>query len=174
MHEEREEVILVNPFDEAIGFLDKIKAHKTGVLHRAVSVFVFHSDGRLLLQRRAAGKYHSGGLWSNTCCTHPRPGESVHAAARRRLLEEMGMKMKLSEVHSFIYRTELSNGLIEHEFDHVFIGTTEATPVPNASEVAEWKWIWPQELLEDMQNHPANYTYWLGICIREVLRSGKV
>ncbi len=167
-----DEVIVVNRQDEPIGFLDKLEAHKVGVLHRALSVFIFHPDGRLLLQRRAAGKYHSGGLWSNTCCTHPQPGESVLRAGSRRLLEEMGIKARLSEAHSFIYRTELPNGLIEHEFDHVLVGTSKAHPSPDPEEVSEWKWIEPQELLQDMQEKPEKYTYWLTVCINEVLRSG--
>ena len=135
-----EQVILVDEKDKEIGLEEKIKAHKEGKLHRAFSVFVFNQKGEMLLQRRALTKYHSGGLWTNTCCSHPRKGEDVDKAASRRLKEEMGFSCGLKEVFSFIYKTGFDNGLMEHEFDHVFVGAYESEPKINPEEVAEYKW----------------------------------
>ena len=160
-----EQVILVDGDDRAIGQMEKLAVHREGLLHRAFSVFVFDGDGRLLLQRRASGKYHSPGLWSNTCCGHPRPGEETRAAARRRLVEEMGLRCELTYVHSFIYRAELGNGLWEHELDHVFVGTTRNEPSPHPDEVAEWRAV-PRAALEaELVNAPDAFTVWFPQCV---------
>src|SRR5687768_6652445 len=137
-----ERVILVDGLDREIGSEEKLRAHRTGVLHRAFSVFVFDAHDRVLLQRRADGKYHSGGLWSNTCCGHPRPGESIESAALRRLRAEMGiLECKVRRVSSFLYRTAVGNGLVEHEVDHVVIGEWNGEPAPDPTEVSEWRWV---------------------------------
>src|SRR5215468_430433 len=115
-----EQVILVNELDEEIGTMEKLSAHEQGVLHRAISVFIFNEKGEMLLQQRASRKYHSGGLWTNACCSHPHPGEATHAAALRRLKEEMGFETSLKKAFDFVYKTSFDNGLTEHEFDHVF------------------------------------------------------
>lgn len=161
VREGREAVILVDEANRAIGEMEKLAAHKAGRLHRAFSVFVFHPDGRLMLQQRARGKYHSGGLWSNTCCSHPRPGESVLAAAKRRLREEMGFSCELRETHAFVYRAELGNGLVEHECDHILVGTAEVEPVLDRTEAEAWRWVNPDELMQDLKERPERYTYWL-------------
>jgi|ERR1041384_1817785 isopentenyl-diphosphate Delta-isomerase len=158
-----ERVVLVNEQDDVIGTEDKTKAHIRGVLHRAFSVFVLNTTGQLLLQQRAITKYHSRGLWSNTCCGHPRPGETIEGASRRRLREEMGFDSDLNELFHFVYRTELEDGLIEHEYDHVLLGSFEGTPKPNPNEVAEWKWADLTTLRTDLKAHPEEYTYWFRI-----------
>ena len=134
-------VILVNEQDEEIGVCEKLKAHLDGTLHRAFSVFIFNDAGDLLLQQRHPGKYHSGGLWSNTCCSHPRPGEMVEDAAHRRLQEEMGMACDLHRLFGFIYHSQLGSNLYEHEYDHVFIGKHNGTPTPDSNEVASWRCV---------------------------------
>src|SRR5437660_813812 len=131
----RENVILVNEKDEMIGIEEKITAHSVGALHRAFSIFVFNSHGELLIQKRASTKYHSKGLWSNTCCGHPRLTESIEEASRRRLREEMGFDCDVKEVFNFIYRTNVDNNLIEHEYDHVLVGRFDGVPKPNRDEV---------------------------------------
>ena len=131
-----QEVILVNKNDEEIGTMEKMEAHVQGMLHRAFSVLIFNSNGQLLIHRRAFGKYHSEGLWTNTCCSHPLPGETIVEAANRRLVEEMGMKTSLSPLFSFIYRAELENNLVEHELDHVLIGFTDEQPLINPTKCA--------------------------------------
>lgn len=164
----REEVVLVNEHDEEIGIQEKIAAHLTGTLHRAFSVFVFNSSGELLLQQRTSTKYHSRGLWSNTCCGHPRPNETIEMASRRRLNEEMGIDSKLTRLFDFVYRTELEDGLIEHEYDHVLIGHFDGVPTPNCDEVAEWKWIDLAAIRTDMAEHPFRYTYWFRISLDRI------
>ncbi|HZG53959.1 MAG TPA: isopentenyl-diphosphate Delta-isomerase [Pyrinomonadaceae bacterium] len=156
-----EQVILVDEHDRELGAAEKLSAHAAGRLHRAFSIFVFNSAGRLLLQRRAKGKYHSGGLWSNTCCGHPRPEESTPAAARRRLREEMNFDCELSAAFEFLYRAEFANELIEHEYDHVFVGEFDGAFTPEESEVEEWKWTTTDELRRDLRERPEEYTYWL-------------
>jgi isopentenyl-diphosphate delta-isomerase len=157
-----EKVILVDEGDNAVGEAEKMQAHREGLLHRAFSVFLFDEKGNMLLQRRAMSKYHSPGLWTNTCCSHPRPGEDTIAAAQRRLKEEMGIEnCTLKEQFSFVYRTNFPDGLIEHEFDHVFTGTFDGDPTPNSSEVMEWKWIRMDELKTDILVNPERYTYWI-------------
>jgi isopentenyl-diphosphate delta-isomerase len=156
-----ERVILVDEQDRELGAAEKLAAHVAGRLHRAFSIFVFNSAGQLLLQRRAKAKYHSGGLWSNTCCGHPRPGESTPDAARRRLREEMNIDCELRAAFEFLYRAEFANELIEHEYDHVFVGEFDGAFVAEESEVEAWKWTTPDELRRDMRARPGDYTYWL-------------
>ncbi|MDA0728472.1 MAG: isopentenyl-diphosphate Delta-isomerase [Bacteroidetes bacterium] len=164
-----EYVILVDPEDRPLGTMEKMEAHRKGVLHRAFSVFVFNSQGELLLHRRALDKYHSGGLWTNTCCSHPRPEESIVDAAQRRLVEEMGMNCHLEPRFSFVYRADLDHGMIEHELDHVLVGYSDVPPEPNASEVCETKYMPVDEVVNDMAKHPDRYTAWFQICLPEVL-----
>ena len=155
-----EKVILVNEKDEPVGAMEKLEAHRKGLLHRAFSILIYNSRGQLLLQRRATHKYHSQGLWSNTCCSHPRPGESVTAAAARRLMEEMGIEADLSVAGSFLYKVELPGNIIENEFDYVLKGRTDSSPVINKEEVADFKYIDVVELKDDIEKHRDLYTYW--------------
>lgn len=159
----REEVILVNESDEAIGVEEKLRAHLLGSLHRAFSIFIFNSAGHLLLQKRASTKYHSQGLWSNTCCGHPRPGESTVRASRRRLREEMGFDCEVREAFEFIYHAELDNGLFEHEYDHVLVGRFNSEPDPSRDEVDDWKWVELTTLKLDMRRNPNEFTYWFKV-----------
>ena len=161
-------VILVNTDDHEIGIMEKMEAHRKALLHRAISVFVFNRKGEWLLQRRAIDKYHSQGLWTNTCCSHPFPGESVKDAAKRRLLEEMGMVCVLDELFTFTYSEKLDEGLTEYEFDHVFFGTSDMSPDVNAEEVMEWKYISFIDLLEDIKLHPLKYTIWFRLIFEKV------
>jgi isopentenyl-diphosphate Delta-isomerase len=146
-----EQVILVNEQDEPLGLMEKMEAHEKGILHRAFSVFLFNDRHQLLLQKRALTKYHSGGLWTNTCCSHPRENEEVLDAGNRRLREEMGIQSQLTNVFSFVYRAELDNNLIEHELDHVLVGTFNDTPQPNPEEVMDWKYIDLEEIRKNEQ-----------------------
>ena len=166
-----EKVVVVNEHDLAIGVADKTRAHLLGVLHRAFSIFVTNSAGQLLLQRRALAKYHSRGLWSNTCCGHPRPGESINQASRRRLREEMGFDADLESVFQFRYRADLEEGLIENEYDHVLVGLFDGVPEPNPAEVAEYRWVDPTTLSLELEAHPENYTYWFRISLTVFLNS---
>ena len=168
----RELVVLVDESGRELGTATKLSVHVSGRLHRAVSVFVFDGEGRALLQRRAAGKYHSGSLWSNTCCGHPRPGEPPVAAAYRRLREEIGVRCPLAPAFSFVYHTALENGLIEHEHDEVFVGRFDGTPVPCPQEVEDWSWVTADELIEDVAVHPSRYSAWFPIALRELLARG--
>ncbi|HXM51195.1 MAG TPA: isopentenyl-diphosphate Delta-isomerase [Pyrinomonadaceae bacterium] len=165
-----ERVVLVNEDDEAIGIEDKTKAHRLGKLHRAFSVFVVNSAGQLLVQKRAVTKYHSRNLWSNTCCGHPRPGETIAQASRRRLGEEMGFQSNLKEVFSFIYRANLEDGLIENEYDHVLVGYFEGVPTPDPAEISEYRWVDIPGLSVDLQRDPENYTCWFRISFDRFLR----
>lgn len=165
-----EYVVLVNERDEEVGVAEKHQAHRSGLLHRALSVCLFNSEGALLLQRRHAGKYHSGGLWTNTCCSHPRPEEPVDQAAQRRLHEEMGLSCDLRRIHTFVYRTAFPNGLVEHEFDHLFVGSTDATPRPDPAEVDDWAWVRPSDLVDAVRERPEAYTYWFRLMLPELLR----
>ena len=158
-----EQVILVNEKDEQIGLMPKQEAHEKAVLHRAFSVFVFNDKNELMLQQRALEKYHSPGLWTNTCCSHQRNGESNIGAGRRRLQEEMGFITELSEATSFIYKAPFDNGLTEHEFDHVLVGKYNADPIVNIEEVASWKWVLLDDVKKDMAMHPDRYTAWFKI-----------
>jgi isopentenyl-diphosphate delta-isomerase len=161
-------VILVDNQDNEIGQMEKLQAHVEGKLHRAFSVFVFNTKGEVMLQKRAAEKYHSPLLWTNTCCSHPRPNESTKDAAIRRLDEEMGFHCSLQNYFSFIYNVKFSNELIEHEFDHVFIGFYNDSPSINTNEVCEWKWLDWNLLLNDIEINPNDYTFWLKECINEM------
>jgi len=160
-----EEIILVDEQDNAIGTMEKMEAHRKGVLHRAFSVVLFNSNGELLLQKRANNKYHSGGQWTNTCCSHPIPGETISDAAQRRLRHEMGINLKPEFAFKFIYRTPLDKSLIEHELDHVFIGTFDGTPVINKDEVSDWKFMSLSELKNDMERSPEIYTVWFRLIV---------
>ena len=158
-----EQVILVDEQDNPIGLMSKLEAHQKAVLHRAFSVFIFNDKGELMLQQRAKHKYHSPGLWTNTCCSHQREGESNVQAGKRRLQEEMGFTTDLREVTSFIYKAPFDNGLTEHEFDHVLLGYYEDDPEINPDEVASWKWMPLEEVNNDIDNHPDIYTVWFVI-----------
>ena len=158
-----EKVILVDENDQQIGLMEKIEAHEKALLHRAFSVFVLNSKNELMLQRRALHKYHSPGLWTNTCCSHQRDGETTMDAGLRRLQEEMGFVTPLEEKFSFIYKAEFDNGLTEHEYDHVLLGHFENEPIINPDEVAEWKWMPILEVKNDIENNPENYTPWFRI-----------
>ncbi len=158
-----EQVILVNDQDEAIGLMGKQEAHEKGVLHRAFSVFIFNDRKELMLQQRAAHKYHSPGLWTNTCCSHQREGESNLSAGKRRLQEEMGFTTDLKETTSFIYKAPFDNGLTEHEFDHILVGHYNESPDINPEEVAAWKWVAMDALNKDINTHPEHYTAWFKI-----------
>ena len=163
-----EYVVLVNDHDTQIGIMEKMAAHIVPRLHRAFSIFLFNSRGELLLQQRALSKYHSPGLWTNTCCSHPRDGETLEQATTRRLKEEMGMQCEMHEVFTFIYKAPVGLGLIEHEFDHVWFGTTDNTPVINTDEVASWKYMAIDDIANDMKNHPEHYTEWFKISLDEI------
>jgi isopentenyl-diphosphate delta-isomerase len=143
--------------------MPKLEAHEKGVLHRAFSVFIFNNHGELMLQRRALTKYHSPGLWTNTCCSHQRDGESNISSGKRRLKEEMGFDTELFEKTSFIYKAKFDNGLIEHEFDHVLVGSYNHSPIINSIEVDSWKWMSLENVKKDINDHPDNYTAWFKI-----------
>lgn len=167
-------VILVDDNDNETGTLEKQEAHVSGKLHRAISVFIFNSEKEMLLQRRAHHKYHSGGLWTNACCSHPRPGETTLASARRRLLEEMGIDHKeLIPAFSFKYKAVLDNNLTEHELDHVFIGKTDIQPLINEDEVCEWKYISLADLENDLKKNPEAYTYWFKLIFDRIINEAK-
>ena len=158
-----EQVILVNERDEEIGLMPKMEAHEKAVVHRACSVFVLNKKGELMLQQRAADKYHSPLLWTNTCCSHQRKGESNLEAGKRRLQEEMGFSCELKELFSFIYKAPFDNGLTEHELDHVMIGHYEDAPVINREEVEDFKWMTLSNVRNDIATNPSNYTAWFKI-----------
>lgn len=158
-----EKVILVDEADKPIGLMEKMEAHEKGLLHRAISIFILNSAGELMLQRRAFEKYHSGGLWTNTCCSHPRENEDAEQAAHRRLQEEMGFDCHMIKIFDFIYKAELDKGLTEHEFDHVFLGFYDEAPVLNPEEVCEYKWMDLDLLSADIKNNPQEYTEWFKI-----------
>jgi isopentenyl-diphosphate delta-isomerase len=155
-----DEVVLVDDADVAIGVMDKLRAHEEGALHRAISVLLHDRGSRLLLHRRADGKYHSGGLWTNTCCSHPRPGEAVHEAAIRRLQEEMGITCALTPLFRMSYRVKVSERLTEAEIVHVFSGCFEGDPVPDPGEVGDWRWMHLSEVAQDVDRRPECYTAW--------------
>jgi isopentenyl-diphosphate delta-isomerase len=172
-----QKVILVNDNDEPIGEIDKITAHKQAMLHRAFSVFLIRlhkNNYECLLQQRAANKYHSGGLWSNTCCSHPRPNEDITNAAKRRLQEELGISIsKLEKLNYFIYKAELDNEFYEHELDHLLIGelNQETNFLLDLNEVQNIKWITFTELQQQLINNPQNYTVWLSLALAELKRA---
>ena len=163
------DVVLVDETDQQVGVKEKIQAHKDGNLHRAYSVFIFNSKNELLLQKRSNKKYHSAGKWTNTCCSHPFPGQDLKTAATERLKNEMGIYCELEEKFSFKYKAKLENGLIEHEYDHVFFGYCNQNPSPNPDEVSEWKWISIENLKQDLTDNPEKYTPWLKIALARPL-----
>lgn len=162
-------VILVDEQDNEIGVMEKLRAHELGKLHRAFSVFIFNDKKELLLQQRAINKYHSGGLWTNTCCSHPRPNETIKDAAIRRLYEEMGMTCDLKIINNFIYKTEFENGLIEHEFDYILTGISNSTPQINKTEVESYKWQQISEIQNDINLNPNQFTTWFKIAIQKAI-----
>lgn len=162
-----EQVILVDTNDNQIGAMPKMEAHEKGVLHRAFSVFVFNKKGELMLQQRAAHKYHSPLLWTNTCCSHQRNGENNRQAGERRLQEEMGFSTRLNEVFSFIYKAPFDNGLTEHEFDHVLIGYFDEEPKINKEEVEDYKWMLLEDVKSEIENNSEEYTAWFRIIFNE-------
>lgn len=159
----QEKVILVDQNDTPLGLMEKMEAHQKGLLHRAFSVFIINSKGEILLQQRAFDKYHSPGLWTNTCCSHQREGESNIQAGVRRLKEEMGMEVALTEIFSFIYKAPFENGLTEHELDYVLIGKSDNQPIINTQEVANWQWNSPENIKIEIQNTPEKFTAWFKI-----------
>ncbi|MDE0000295.1 MAG: isopentenyl-diphosphate Delta-isomerase [Rhodospirillaceae bacterium] len=165
-------LIMVDVQDRKTGFVDKVTAHQCGILHRAFSIFVFDAGTRLLLQRRASGKYHSGGLWSNTCCSHPRPGESLLDSAHRRLQEEMGFDCPLETVFGFVYRATLGGGLVEHEFDHVIVGRFHGTPLPDPREVEDWGWESVSAVQAQLAENPMRFTAWFKAALDGLLARG--
>lgn len=174
--EPRDFVVLVNEYghdlfdqDNRLSTMEKMEAHRHGLLHRAVSVFIFNDSNELLLQKRAATKYHSPGKWSNTCCTHPSPGESPLIAAQHRLEEEMGLEVTLTEAFTFLYQADVGKGLTENEFDHIFFGTSNQNPNPNPAEVSDWNWITTEELRQELIRHPEEYSPWLRQCFDKVV-----
>jgi isopentenyl-diphosphate delta-isomerase len=169
-----ERVVLVDEADRAVGFEEKVAAHVAGYLHRAFSVFVFDRSRRLLLQRRAPGKYHSGGRWSNTCCGHPRPGESVEEAAHRRLREEMGFDCPLVKIATYRYTARVGDGLVENELDHLLAGEFEGAPAPDPSEATEWRWADPAAVLREATIAPQRFTAWLRGSLEQVLTAAQV
>lgn len=164
----KENVILVDEQDNEIGLMEKMEAHEKGLLHRAFSVFIFNSKNELMLQQRSEDKYHSGGLWTNTCCSHPRAGESLQGAATRRMMEEMGFSCELNYEFSFIYKAHLDNNLTEHELDHVFFGFYDGLPHLNPQEAKAWEYASLEEIKNDIYNNPQQYTEWFKIIFNRV------
>lgn len=163
-----ERIILVDETDKDIGTEEKMEAHKAGKLHRAFSIFTFNSQREMLLQKRAKDKYHSGGLWTNTCCSHPRSGETLEEAVHRRLREEMGFDCDLKEMFHFIYKTKVGN-LVEHELDHVFVGKYDGEVNPNPREVEDYTWAAVEPLREEVKKHPESYTEWFKIAFEKTV-----
>lgn len=161
----QELLVIVDKYDKEIGVRDKLGVHKTGVLHRAFSLFIFNSKNELLLQQRADNKYHSGGLWSNTCCSHPRSGEKISDAIKRRLDEEMQMHCDPEFKFSFIYNVDFENGLSEHEFDHVYFGYSDEIPEPDTSEVKAWKYVTLRQLQKEIADNPDDFSAWIKLSL---------
>lgn len=160
-----EEVILVNSQDEVVGSMEKLEAHRKGELHRAFSILVYNSNGEMLLQKRASSKYHSGGLWTNACCSHQKPNEGSRQAAKRRLKEEIGIDANPEFLYKFIYKAKLDNGLTEHEYDHVFTCTSDQHPKLNLDEAEDYKYIPMKDLFEDIDANPFHYTFWFRMIV---------
>ena len=174
--EQQDSVVLVDEHgrdlfnqDGRLSTMGKIEAHRRGLLHRAISVFVFNDRNKLLLQKRAENKYHSPKKWSNTCCTHPSQGETPLMAARRRLREELGIVATLTEVFTFSYHADVGNGLTENEFDHVFFGVSNQNPKPNLAEVSDWNWVDIEDLKQELIRNPEEFSPWLRQCFNEVI-----
>ena len=166
-----EYVVLVDELDNKVGLMEKMEAHINPTLHRAFSIFIFNSKNEMLLQQRALSKYHTPGLWTNTCCSHPRDGESLHDATNRRLQEEMGMQCELKEAFSFIYKADVMQGLVEHEFDHVFIGTSDDLPIINKDEVECVRYDTIENIKADIERNPQSYTAWFKIAFDKLLET---
>jgi isopentenyl-diphosphate delta-isomerase len=162
-----EKVVLVDKHDNAIGTMEKMEAHHRGALHRAFSVLLFNAEGKVLLQKRSRNKYHSAGLWTNTCCSHPQPGEQMDDATKRRLREEMGIDADPKFAYKFIYKTQLEGELIEHEYDYVFVGKFNGEPVINKAEVEDWKYADLNWLRKDISENPDHYTFWFKLIIND-------
>lgn len=162
-----EEVILVDENDNPIGTMEKMEAHRKGLLHRAFSILVFNSKGELLLQKRSPKKYHSGGLWTNTCCSHPRPDEDMKNALSRKLKQEMGIDVTPEFSHKFIYKTVLENNLVEYEYDHVYVGRFDGEPDINPDEVEEWRFEDLDRLRDSMKKNPQDFTYWFKLIVND-------
>ena len=165
---DNEKVILVDENDKVIGSMEKMEAHLKGVMHRAFSVFIFNSSGEMLLQQRAIGKYHSAGLWSNACCSHPYPGEDIEMAAQRRLNEEMGFKTSLEKLFDFVYKASFGNELIENEFDHVFVGKYEGEININPQEVNDYSFKSVKAIKQELKEKPETYTAWFHIAFPKI------
>lgn len=164
-----EQVILVDENDKPIGVAEKMEAHQQGLLHRAFSVFIFNSKGEMLLQQRALHKYHSGGLWTNACCSHPRAGEETKKAAERRLKEELGFDTSLNKVFDFVYMAKFDNGLTEHEFDHVFAGEYDGEINFNEKEVMDYCYKRTEKIHSSLLTHPQKYTVWFQLTFPKML-----
>lgn len=167
----RDKLILVNEWDQVIGQMGKQEVHEKGYLHRAFSVFIFNTKGQMLLQQRSQTKYHSPGLWTNACCSHPSYGEELNDAVARRLMEEMGLSCPVTHVFQFQYRAVLDQGMIEHELDHVFIGISEDTPYPDREEVQHFRYEYPDLLKKEMEANPDQFTVWFKQCFDRVMES---
>ena len=174
MNDAEEQVVLVDGEDRDVGTMDKLEAHRLGRLHRALSVFVFDGTGRVLLQRRAAAKYHSPGRWTNSCCGHPRAAEPAAEAARRRLFEELGIEVALEPVVTFTYRADVGGGLVEHEVDHVFAGRYDGEPRPDPTEVDEWRWARPDEIDAELAADPERFTRWFPFAWNALREAGGI
>ena len=165
---DNDKVILVNEHDDMVGIMDKMEAHKQGLLHRAFSIFIFNTKGEMLLQQRAFSKYHSGGLWTNACCSHPLPGEKTKDAVQRRLMEELGFETPLEKIFDFVYKATFDNGLTEHEFDHVFVGEYDGQLNINPDEVNDCCYKEFSEIKDTMQTHPQKYTAWFHLAFPKI------
>ncbi|MCL7986900.1 isopentenyl-diphosphate Delta-isomerase [Sphingobacterium sp. lm-10] len=166
---ERNQVVLVDQYDQEVGEMDKLLAHQRGELHRAFSIFIFNKAGQMLIHQRAAKKYHGGGLWTNACCSHPQKGEDLKSAAKERLGFEMGLVCDVERIFSFVYHSPVENGLIEHEYDHVFVGYTDVEPQPNPAEVQDYQWISLEELQQKIEQSPEQFTYWFKSALTRVI-----
>ena len=164
----KELLILVDKNNRQVGSMEKLLVHRQGLLHRAFSIFIFNTKGELLLQQRADDKYHSAGLWTNTCCSHPLFGENINGAIKRRLYEEMGMNCKTQYAFNFIYKAVFENGLTEHEYDNVYVGISDDLPIPKSSEVKNWKYLSLQKIEIEIDRHPDQYTEWMKICFPQI------
>jgi isopentenyl-diphosphate Delta-isomerase len=162
------DLILVDENDNPLGTMEKMEAHRKGILHRAFSVFIFNSKGEMLLQQRTKDKYHSGGLWTNACCSHPTPGEEIIESAKKRLKEEMGFTTELTHLFDFTYKAEFENGLTEHEYDHVYSGIYDGEVVPDKEEVKDHSFRKIEEISKDLSIHPEKYTIWFKLAFEQV------
>lgn len=162
------EVVLVNENNEVMGTIEKMEAHRKGLLHRAFSIFIFNENGEMLIQQRSSSKYHGALLWTNACCSHPYPGEEISVAAHRRLKEELGIEIPLTEIFSFLYRADVENNLVEHEYDHVFAGEYSKELHPDANEVADYAYCTMNDLSQRLQQHPERFTTWFCIAFPRI------